>query len=102
MISFRVTRVERDLIVQIALRAYDLARRAWVDYPVLTAAMDLTAVHANGCPLRLSELATAEGFDFSHDIYGIRAHLNRETGTLEDCFVPRFADSTKEGKTGIC
>ena len=57
-----------------------------------TTLMDIIAVHANGCPLKLSELLTAPRFDFTHDVFGIRRHLNRETGQLQDCFLPRYAN----------
>jgi len=55
-----------------------------------TVMMDLTACHANGCPLRLNEMLTADKFDLAHDYYGIRNNLNRSTGQLEGCFFPRF------------
>lgn len=60
------------------------------NYPFLDADMDITATHCNGNPLRLDDLLNADAFQFAHDIGGIRRHLNRETGKLEDCFVPRF------------
>jgi hypothetical protein len=53
--------------------------------------MDLAACHCNGCPLQLTELLDADDFNFSHDIFGIRRHLNRTTGKLDDRFLPRFA-----------
>lgn len=53
--------------------------------------MDITATHLNGCPLKLQELLDASMFDFTHDILGIRRHLNRRTGKLENCFLPRYA-----------
>lgn len=53
--------------------------------------MDLCAVHLNGCPLRLADLLAADDFNFAHDITGIRRHLNRKTGALENHFLPRFA-----------
>jgi hypothetical protein len=53
--------------------------------------MDLVAVHMNVCALRLDELLLADEFNFSHDILGIRRHLNRQTGELGNCFMPRFA-----------
>lgn len=56
-----------------------------------TTMMDIIATHANGCPLRLEELLTAERFDFSHDVFGIRRHIDRQTGKLQDCFLPRYA-----------
>lgn len=53
--------------------------------------MDITATHANGCPLKLAELLAADDFNFSHDVAGIYRHLDRTTGKLLDCFLPRFA-----------
>lgn len=54
--------------------------------------MDLIATHLNGCPLKLGDMVSTKkvrDFDLMHDIYGISAHLNRKTGELERCFVPR-------------
>lgn len=59
----------------------------------LDVAMDLAAVHHH-TPLRLMELAEADDFNFNHDMYGIRNHLDRETGELRR-FVPRFARPTR-------
>lgn len=53
--------------------------------------MDIEATHCNGCPLDLAALASAPEPHFSHDIFGIRRHLDRETGKLEDHFRPRHA-----------
>ena len=53
--------------------------------------MDLDACHNNGCPLDLDALLAAPEFDFIHDTMGIREHINRETGKLEHCFLPRYA-----------
>ena len=53
--------------------------------------MDVTAVHCNGCPLDLEKLLAFDAFNFAHDINGIRRHLNRQTGKLEDFFLPRCA-----------
>lgn len=68
-------------------------RQAWVRVTRMDVEMDLSATHAT-CPLRLAELADADDFNFSHDMGGIRRHLNRQTGELEDFFVPRFAESS--------
>ena len=87
-IDFAVTRAEHDLIHQIV-------KRAMSEHPgyfdPLTLDMDLTAAHMNGCRLDLSALLAAEAFDFAHDIAGISRHIDRESGELGDCFVPRFA-----------
>jgi hypothetical protein len=53
--------------------------------------MDLNACHSNGCPLDFQRLLEASDFDFLHDMIGIQDHINRETGKLENCFVPRLA-----------
>ncbi len=54
--------------------------------------MDIEACHCNGCPLDLVSLhEAARDYDLIHDVMGIRRHLNRETGQLEDLFRPRYA-----------
>lgn len=55
----------------------------------LSTAMDLTACHANGCPLDLPKLAAADNFNLAHDVFGIARHLDRKTGKLRDYFDPR-------------
>lgn len=92
MISFKVNKREHELIAEIADRASAIARQADNDYPTVEAMMDVTATHANCCRLKLKELLSAEKFDFAHDVFGIRRHINRKTGQLEDCFVPRYAE----------
>ena len=52
---------------------------------------DITAAHLNGCPLDLADLVNAPQQDFAHDVFGIQASIDRTTGTLKDCFVPRHA-----------
>jgi hypothetical protein len=93
-VSFRVRRkADGVLIKMIAERgaAYALEHRI-AGYDVQTAAMDITACHLNGCPLRLRDLLNADDFNFAHDLFGINRHLNHETGKLEHCFRPRFAE----------
>lgn len=62
---------------------------------VLNVAMDLTATHANGNPLRLAEMlidaSTSKSASLLHDVYGIRRHLNRHTGKLGENFTPRYS-----------
>ena len=78
-------------IYKIACRAVSMAIGAGFDYPIQDADMDITACHCNGMPLKLEELLHADEFNFAHDVFGIRHHLNRETGKLENCFCPRYA-----------
>lgn len=91
MIKFNATRDELDLIVKIAERAVALAATHKVDYDQLTAIMDINACHSNGCALRLDELLGADDANFAHDVFGIRRFMDRKTGNLGDCFLPRSA-----------
>lgn len=90
MISFDVHPDAFDSICFIASRAQDLGLIN-ERYDRMTCIMDLSACHANGCPLDLEKLENAQDFDFVHDVAGIARHMDRTTGQLTDCFVPRFA-----------
>ncbi len=90
-ISWTVTGEDEDLIEEIAARAVKLARELGFIYAKPDALMDLTACHANGAPLRLAELLKADKGNFGHDVFGIRRHLNHETGQLGGFFSPRYA-----------
>jgi hypothetical protein len=90
-VSFKVTRQEFDLIQEIVDRAAVYAAQHRVPFNRQDLWMDLTAVHANGCPLRLAGLLEAESFDFVHDVFGIIRHLDRSTGKLGGCFSPRYS-----------
>ncbi len=41
--------------------------------------------------LRLEEWLEADDFNFAHDWFGIREHIDRRTCKMSNCFVPRFA-----------
>lgn len=58
---------------------------------LLSLSMDICACHLNGCPLDLEKLLKADDFNFAHDIVGIFKHMDRKTGQLKDCFLPRSA-----------
>lgn len=91
-IRFAATAAEKALIAEIVKRAYRI-------FPEVLAAgydgqdlrMDLEAAHSNGCRIDFQKLLDAPQFDFVHDIGGIKRHLDRKTGALGDCFVPRCA-----------
>ena len=92
MLSFRISREDAAHVEDIADRALAMARRAKIDHlRKIDIVMDLTAAHANGCRINFAELAAADQFNLSHDVFGIMRHLNRETGQLEGFFVPRFS-----------
>lgn len=86
MLKLTANPADRDLLMQIALRA----KKAQPRVDTLTLVMDLTAVHLNTCPLRLADLLAADDFNFSHDVFGIHRNIDRNTGELRDCWSPRF------------
>jgi uncharacterized protein DUF6874 len=90
-ISFKVSEFEHSLLEKIEDRALAMIKKIGIDYQPADLLMDLRACHANGAPLDLSKLLAAPYADFGHDIFGIRRYLNRQTGELERCFVPRCA-----------
>jgi len=51
--------------------------------------MDLTAVHVSGCPLDFKKLLDFDRLNFLHDISGIITNIDRATGKLQNCFLPR-------------
>jgi hypothetical protein len=87
--NWEITNPEFDLLVQVA----DRALAAFTHYPddKRTLVMDLMACHANACALDFKSMLEGPLQDLSHDIYGIRKHINRDTGKLEDFFTPRYA-----------
>jgi len=86
-ISFKTTKEEFEIIMQIVERTAAIYK----DINRGTLTMDITATHANGCPLKLAELLAVPNSDFTHDIAGIVRHINRRTGKLEDFFLPRYS-----------
>lgn len=93
MISFKCSKADAEKINTLADRAVRSATQAGIAYKKMDASMDLTACHCNGMPLDLDKLAGFDDFNFEHDVFGIRRHINRETGEIGDCFVPRSARS---------
>lgn len=86
-IIFSTTKEDTELISKIVKKAFELWPATITDSFSLN--MDLTATHLNGNPLDLLRLLNADKFNFSHDIFGIMEHINRNTGKLDDCFIPR-------------
>jgi riboflavin transporter FmnP len=77
--------------MKIAKRAQEeVFTPAGVSISTGTIMMDLELVHAN-FTLDLPSFSEAQGYDFFHDIAGIYRHMNRRSGELEGCFLPRFA-----------
>lgn len=90
-INWTTTKRDREAIERIVDRACLMAARAHSPRDRMTLEMDLIACHMNDTRLDLHALETADDFNFSHDVFGIERHINRDTGKLERFFVPRFA-----------
>ena len=91
MVKMNGRKFEHQQAILIAKRANKMVKEMDFDYPVLEAEMDVIATHLNGCPLKLTELAKAPDFDFAHDVFGIRRNLDRTSGQLGNCFLPRYS-----------
>lgn len=88
-INFTVSPADRDVIARVARRFIKLA--GLPSKECLGVQMDLVATHNHGCRLDLTKLQAADDFNLTHDVGGIRRHLDRETGELRNCFWPRCA-----------
>lgn len=91
MINWHVEENDRSRIMEIAKRAETLAKKHGVELSRRDLMMDLTACHANGNPLDLPGLQMADDGNFGHDVFGINRHIDRNTGKLLHCFVPRYS-----------
>lgn len=77
-------------ITRIVERAEALNLFDRISYPRMTMVMDLAATDGS-IGMDFDALLAADDFNFAHDMGGIARHVNRKTGQLEDCFLPRFA-----------
>ncbi len=91
MVKFTRSKKENLLIRKIVARGKSEVR----ELDGMSVAMDLSAVNANDCKLDFEKLLEFDDFNFWHDINGISVHIDRETGKLQNCFLPRC---TKRGK----
>lgn len=81
---------EEALVRKIVSRANRMLKTRGHKLDGLSLYMDIAATCAH-TPLDLRQLAEFPDFDFVHDVFGIMRHINRRTGELENCFVPRSA-----------
>lgn len=91
MLNWTSHKETMDTESAIAKRAVAMATKHGIDYKQMDVIMDIDACHSNGCPLKLGELLKADDFNFAHDVFGIRQHIDRQTGKLQNCFDPRYA-----------
>jgi hypothetical protein len=93
-INWNVTNEDAAIISKIVDRARRMAIKYDVEYEATDISMDVTACHLNGTPLKLQALLDADDLNFSHDVFGIRRHIDRDTGKVGGFFLPRFADTS--------
>jgi len=97
MINWNATKEDTETIAKIVDRFmtyhYSMGIPKQYQRPRGGVMMDITATHCNGNPLRLNDLLNADDFNFAHDLIGIQQHIDRRTGKLQDCFVPRYSNS---------
>ncbi len=55
----------------------------------MTLVMDLEFAHIDCGGMDWDRLLAFDDGDFGHDMAGIAANINRETGKLDNCFLPR-------------
>lgn len=89
--NFDINKNDMKLISQIGERLKPIYAKQNINFIKQDFEMDMIACHLNGCKLDLDKLLNAENFTFNHDVAGIRNNLNRETGELDNFFVPRCA-----------
>ena len=84
----KLQKTDMEVIDRICIRAL----KTYPNINKMTLHMDLTAAHVSGeCPLDLLKLEAFDDLDFWHDIVGIWGNLDRKTGELMNCFIPRCA-----------
>jgi len=81
----KLNKDDMELITKISDRAIKL----FPQLNKLNLHMDISATHVSGCELDLDKLLDFDDFNFAHDVAGIVGHLDRKTGQLKDCFLPR-------------
>jgi hypothetical protein len=78
------------LIGLICRRAVALGAEHDIDVYHFSIFLDLALAHLK-TPLDLNLLLGADDGNFAHDVFGIARHVDRESGRLRDCFLPRTA-----------
>lgn len=85
--KFDTSKKDIRLIHTIVKRAMKFPQLKKVD--MISVEMDVTATHCNGCKLDLIKFLSFDDFNLMHDVIGIMNHIDRTTGKLTKCFLPR-------------
>lgn len=104
ILNWNLDLTDQGYMNRVVERAAEVLREAGVtfdQYPTGEMRMDLTACHNHGCRLDLPAMLASPKADLLHDVLGIRKHINRRTGKLDDCgniiFEPRCAWANHTG-----
>jgi hypothetical protein len=81
-LNLKLSPNEHSLCTLIAQRGAEFMRLYDVHEDVITAAIDIAAVHLNDRPLLLLDFLQADVTSFAADYSRIRRHINRTTGRL--------------------
>lgn len=92
-LNMACTPQERELAMMIAARGAQFMKAYKVHEDVLTAAMDIVAVHMNDRRLRLLDFLQADVTQFAHDYSRIRTSINRMTGRIDSNIVLCFEEA---------
>lgn len=87
--KFKTTKKDMDLIFEILDRSGSALN---IPGDRFSQFMDLEHTHAER-PLNLARLLDFPDFDFAHDMWGIYTNFNRETLSMDNCFLPRCTSS---------
>jgi len=91
-VSFDVSAKDDSLIVALVDFAIEEFSEMITDtHDKIDFIMDVTACHANGCPLNLQGLIETDVINRHHDLAGIARNIDKATGKLLNNFLPRFA-----------
>lgn len=86
-LNFDAPKEEMDLIIKIVARIMN----KWGPNVVpKLLAMELTACHLNGTRLNLQALSDTDDQRLQADVFGIRRHIDRDTGKLKDGYLPVY------------
>jgi hypothetical protein len=86
--EFKTTKEDYELISKIVDRCMKEEETDFIWKDVQTASMDLECAF-NDVNLDLDKLLKSSHQDFLHDIHGVVFNLDRNTGKIKNCFLPR-------------
>jgi hypothetical protein len=87
-----ITTADCEILAAIAARAENLSAFYGDKIARSTIFVDLDIYLSRGGRLRLTDLLNADSGNFGHDVFGIHRFLDRKTGKLGNCFLPRFTE----------